>query len=148
MSELWEHSARVVCTHPGWSTLRGWGSVAASFFALFQGSGSLQFVLTEEHVEVDGDLAWVSLDENLLGAQAGATVAALNLFRYHPGEGRWQLICHHGSSVVAAGPGPADRMPPRPPGSGGLPPGTPGEPGRRPPGTGPPGPHPSGSGPA
>ena len=26
MSELWEHTDRVVCTHPGWATLRGWGA--------------------------------------------------------------------------------------------------------------------------
>ncbi|MDQ4098748.1 MAG: DUF4440 domain-containing protein, partial [Actinomycetota bacterium] len=24
MSRVWEHSERVVCTHPGWATLRGW----------------------------------------------------------------------------------------------------------------------------
>ena len=37
MSDLWERSDRATCTHPGWATLRGWGPIAASFFALFQG---------------------------------------------------------------------------------------------------------------
>ena len=98
MSDVWEHSDRALCTHPGWATLRGWGRVSASFFALFQGQ-PLQFVLTEEQVEVDGDLAWVSIDENLLGAQGGATVAALNLFRRDPDDGRWRMVGHHGSVV-------------------------------------------------
>ena len=24
MGQVWEHSERVVCTHPGWPILRGW----------------------------------------------------------------------------------------------------------------------------
>jgi ketosteroid isomerase-like protein len=99
MSEVWERSPRAQCTHPGWSTLRGWSKVAGSFFALFQGVDSLQFLLTEEHVETIGDTAWVTVDENLLGAQGGATVAALNLF-VRDAQGRWRMVCHHGSVVA------------------------------------------------
>jgi ketosteroid isomerase-like protein len=101
MSDLWEHSERAVCTHPGWARLRGWGAVASSWFALFQGPQQLQFVLTEERIEVVGDVAWVSVDENLLGSQGGATVAALNVFVRQPGSGAWRLVCHHGSVVSA-----------------------------------------------
>ena len=99
MSDLWEHSGRPVCTHPGWPTLRGWGAISASFYALFQGPQHLQFLLTEEHVEVNGDVAWVSVDENILGDQAGATVAAINVFERGSTDGRWRLVCHHGSPV-------------------------------------------------
>jgi hypothetical protein len=99
MSDLWERSDRSTCTHPGWVTLRGWGSIAASFFALFQGPPSLQFLLTEERAEVVGNLAWVSVDENLLGAQGGATVAALNVFVRGEADGEWRMVCHHGSVV-------------------------------------------------
>jgi ketosteroid isomerase-like protein len=109
MSELWEHSDRVVCTHPGWRTLRGWGAVSGSWFALFRGPNPLQFILTDEVVVVDGDLAWVTGDENLIGSgpgdvgDLGGTVAALNLFRRHPtdhGGERWLLVAHHGSAVA------------------------------------------------
>jgi ketosteroid isomerase-like protein len=99
MSDLWERSDRASCTHPGWATLEGWGSVAASFFALFQNGVSLQFVLTRERVRVVGDAAWVSLDENLLGDQGGVTVAALNLFVRTGGQ--WRMTGHHGSVVQA-----------------------------------------------
>src|SRR3954471_22204184 len=75
MSDVWERSDRATCTHPGWSTLRGWGKVASSFFTLFTGPQRVQFVLTDAHVEVEGRVGWVSLDENLLGDQGGATVA-------------------------------------------------------------------------
>ena len=101
MSDVWERSDRAICTHPGWPTLRGWGKIASSFFALFSGSNRLQFLLTNEHIEVDGSMAWVSVDENLLGDQGGNTVAALNVFSYDDAGQRWRLVCHHGSVVTA-----------------------------------------------
>lgn len=99
MSDVWERSERALCTHPGWSTLEGWGAVASSYFALFQHGSQLQFVLTRERVRVVGDAAWVWLDENLLGDQGGVTVSALNLFVRH--GGRWRMAGHHGSVVQA-----------------------------------------------
>jgi hypothetical protein len=101
MSDLWERSDRVLCTHPGWATLEGWGAVAASFFALFQNGQQIQFVLTRERVTVVDGAAWVSLDENLLGAQGGVTVAAVNFFVME-GSGAWRMVGHHGSVVQAS----------------------------------------------
>ncbi len=103
MSALWERSGRSACTHPGWATLRGWGPIAASFAALFQGGSGLQFVLTREHPVVVGDAGWMNVDENLLGDQGGVTVATLNVFVRDAGA--WRLVNHHGS-VVHATPGP------------------------------------------
>ena len=98
MSDLWEHSPEAMCTHPGWSTLRGWAAIVSSFAALFRGGQSLQFLLTEVSAVVRGDTAWVSVDENLLGDQGGTTVAALNIFTRDV-SGRWRLVVHHGSAV-------------------------------------------------
>lgn len=100
MSLVWEHSERVVCTHPGWRPLRGWGAVAASFFTLLTGSEELQFVLTHEQIVVCGDMAWVSVEENLLSHEGSGTVAAVNIFHYEEMARRWLLVCHHGSPVV------------------------------------------------
>jgi ketosteroid isomerase-like protein len=101
MSDVWEHSDRVVCTHPGWRSLRGWGAVSASWFALFRGPQRLQFILTNETVELSGGVAWVCVDENLIGAQGtGGTVAAVNVFVAD--SGRWQMVVHHGSPVASA----------------------------------------------
>jgi ketosteroid isomerase-like protein len=99
MSDVWEHTDRTACTHPGWATLHGWAAIASSFFALFQGGQGMQFILTGERVQVVGDLAWVSLDEDLLDARVGGTVAALNVFAR--AEGRWWMVVHHGSPVAA-----------------------------------------------
>jgi ketosteroid isomerase-like protein len=101
MSEVWEHSDRVVCTHPGWTLLRGWGAVSASWFALFGGPQVLQFILTNTSAVVEGDTAWVTVDENLIGPDGtGGTVAALNLFVRV--DGRWLMVAHHGSPVASA----------------------------------------------
>jgi len=99
MSDLWEHSGRAVCTHPGWATLKGWGAIVSSFAAMFRGENSLQFLLTEASASVNGDTAWVTVDENLLGDQGGATVAAVNIFTRSP-QG-WRLVVHIGSPVHA-----------------------------------------------
>ena len=97
MSDLWEHSERSVCIHPGWPSLRGWGPIVASFAAMFRGGQSLQFLLTDAIAFVEGSVGWVTVDENLLGEQGGNTVAAVNLFASTP-DG-WRLVVHHGSSV-------------------------------------------------
>jgi hypothetical protein len=100
MSDVWERSGRVLCTHPGWATLAGWGQVAASYFALFQGGQQIQFVLTRETVAQQGDIAWVSVDENLLGDQGGVTVATINIFARDASDpAPWRMVCHHGSVV-------------------------------------------------
>ncbi|MDQ1403107.1 MAG: hypothetical protein QOG03_1423 [Actinomycetota bacterium] len=99
MSDVWERSERVLCVHPGWKPLRGWGPVSGSFFALFQGPSQLQFILTDEQVETAGSMAWVSVDENILGDQTGAMVSAVNVFRREE-DGPWRMVCHHGSVVT------------------------------------------------
>jgi ketosteroid isomerase-like protein len=98
MSDVWEHSDRIVCTHPGWRTLRGWAAVSASWFALFGGPNHLQFILTDEAVSIEGDTAWVTVDENLIGESIGGTVAGLNVFVFD-GQ-RWRMVVHHGAAVA------------------------------------------------
>ncbi len=102
MSDLWEHSDAVTCTHPGWASLHGWASVSASWFAIFDQSPPMQVFLTDLRIQVVGDAAWVTLDENLLGAgsdPAGTTVSALKVLRRQAGT--WRIVAHHGSVVVA-----------------------------------------------
>ncbi|MDQ4090531.1 MAG: nuclear transport factor 2 family protein [Actinomycetota bacterium] len=98
MSLVWEHSDRIICTHPGWASLRGWAQVAASFFALFQNSLQLQFILTKERAEVAGDVGWVTVDENILQSSTATTVSALNLF-VRGDDGGWRMVAHHASPV-------------------------------------------------
>jgi ketosteroid isomerase-like protein len=110
MSHIWEHSDRASVTHPGWPTLRGWARVIGSWEAIFANTGYIQFVLTDEVITVVDDVAWVTLDENILQASgseagagmdteelSGAHIAATNL--YLRGEEGWRMLLHHGSPV-------------------------------------------------
>lgn len=108
MAEVWERTDRATVTHPGWPTLHGWAKVAGSWDAIFRNTPYIQFFLTEERIEVAGDLAWVMLDENILQAVGAggaveqqelseARVAAINL--YANTEGRWRMVVHHASAV-------------------------------------------------
>ena len=101
MSDVWLHEDHVACTHPGWATLRGWPAVSASWFALFQGNGDMQWILTEVEPVVRGDTGWVTLDENLISEARGQTVAAVNVFERR--AGRWRMVLHHGSPVQGPG---------------------------------------------
>jgi len=111
MADVWERSDRVRVTHPGWPTLAGWTRVAGSWDAIFRNTPYIQFVLTDERVEVVGDAAWVTLDENILQAAgpagedqpplSGARVAATNVFVRDADS--WRMVLHHGSPVGATG---------------------------------------------
>ena len=99
MARVWEHADRTACIHPGWPILRGWPAIEQSWRQIFSGPGRNQFILTNIDVSLDGEVAWVTLDENLVSDGATGTVAATNLFARS--EGEWKLVVHHGSPVVA-----------------------------------------------
>lgn len=99
MAAVWEQSDRTVCIHPGWPILRTWRPIHESWRRIFVGPGRNQFILTNEAVAIDGDVAWVTLEENLVDGGATGTVAATNLFARQE-DGRWLLVAHHGSPVM------------------------------------------------
>lgn len=98
MQAAWEHTDRAVCIHPGWPILRTWPLIEESWRRIFAGPSRNQFILTNEAVAVDGDLAWVTLEENLVDTGATGTIAATNVFGR--GDGGWKLVVHHGSPVM------------------------------------------------
>lgn len=98
LGQLWEPTERAVCTHPGWGMLRGWERIRDSYAAIFRGR-RLQFIVTDADVQVEGDVAWVTCDENLWGEGVTGTVSALNLFVRDPVDRRWRLVAHHASPV-------------------------------------------------
>ena len=97
MAAVWELSDRVACTHPGWTTLHGWPQIGASWRAIFSNS-TLQVIVTNHHVVIGADMAFVTNDENLIDTRGGGTVAALNAFARDGDD--WRMIAHHASSVA------------------------------------------------
>lgn len=101
MSDAWHHDDRVVCTHPGWTTLVGWAKVGGSWAVLLANQQRLQFIVTNQLATVRGDVGWVTCEENILDGPGGSTVAALNVFERIGGV--WKMVAHHGSPVHAFG---------------------------------------------
>ncbi len=99
MAQAWEQSERAVCVHPGWPILRGWAEVERSWRGILSGPGRNQFILTNLDVTVRGDVAWVTVDENLVDGAATGTIAATNVF-CRDDHGAWKLTLHHGSPVM------------------------------------------------
>ena len=101
MERVWAKDADIQCGHPGWRILRGWGPVMESWKRIFENTPSMKFTLTDVKVEVRGELAWVTLYENLNstieGQNYSAAILTTNMFQ-KTSEG-WRMILHHGSSV-------------------------------------------------
>ncbi len=101
MEEVWAKDADIQCGHPGWRILRGWGPVMESWKRIFENTPAVQFTLTDVKIEVRGELAWVTLYENLNSSIEGQTFSAailtINIFQ-KTADG-WRMILHHGSSV-------------------------------------------------
>jgi hypothetical protein len=98
MSEVWDHSEEAICVHPGWPILRTWPLVDDSWRRILSGPGRNQFILTNISVNGSGEVAWVTLDENLVQGSATGTIAATNVFVRR--EGQWLMVLHHGSPVA------------------------------------------------
>ena len=99
MTAVWEHTDRVVCVHPGWPILRGWELVEEAWRRIFEGVGRNQFILTNTSTQLVGDMAWVTLEENLVDRGETFAVAATNVFVLV--DGVWKMTAHHGSSIHA-----------------------------------------------
>jgi len=102
MEKVWARDAEVQCGHPGWRILRGWGPVMESWRRIFENTPSMKFTLTDVKIEVSGNLAWVTLYENLNSSVEGQSysVAVLTTNMFHKTTEGWRMILHHGSSVA------------------------------------------------
>ena len=104
MERVWAKDADIQCGHPGWRILRGWGPVMESWKRIFENTPSMQFTLTDVNIQVSGEVAWVTLYENLNSSIEGqnysAAILTTNVFQ-KTADG-WRMILHHGSSVSQA----------------------------------------------
>ncbi len=102
MESVWAKDVDIQCGHPGWRILRGWNPVMESWRRIFENTPTIRFMLTDLFIEVRGELAWVTLYENLNssleGQNVAATILTTNIFR--KGSDGWRMVHHHGSSVA------------------------------------------------
>ena len=118
MAAVWDDADDIRCIHPGWPALIGRQRVMRSWSVLMANTSYIQFFLTAVTAEVEGDVAIVTCEENILTGTDDATggaeieglagsqkVRATNVVRRRGDGGR--LWLHHASPVLAP-PGPAE----------------------------------------
>ena len=102
MEAIWLSDPKIVCIHPGWRKLGGWGPVMQSWARIFDSAFEMKFEVRELEVLVGNDLAVIVTEENLTqrGYDGGARtqVLATNVFE-RVGQ-KWMMIVHHGSPVM------------------------------------------------
>jgi ketosteroid isomerase-like protein len=103
MEAVWSHDEHIVCVHPGWERLIGWGNVRKAFEQIFDNTVDIKFGIEEISLRVSGDLAAMSVVENLRshvpeGGVVGQ-VLAVNIFERQ--QGAWRLVCHHATPFEA-----------------------------------------------
>ncbi|MBB5998017.1 nuclear transport factor 2 family protein [Streptomonospora salina] len=108
MRRVWaeeDEAPDLVCVNPGWPLLRGRSEIMRAWTLIMANVPYIQYVLTETHIGVSGEVAMVTCEENVLTAEddqpgfvAGGQVVATNMFVYTP-EG-WRLWSHHASPVM------------------------------------------------
>lgn len=106
MEAIWDESDDVRCVHPGWPLLLGRSRVLRSWSVIMANTSYIQFFLTGIAAIVEGDLAVVTCEENILTAVVDADgsmsesvkVIATNVFRRRA-DG-WKVVVHHGSPVL------------------------------------------------
>ena len=102
MEQVWMRDARIVCIHPGWRKLSGWGPVMNSWERIFESAFEMKFQINELEIFLDGNIAVVVTEENL--TQHGydgisrSQVLATNVYE-RVGQ-KWWLVLHHGSPVM------------------------------------------------
>lgn len=107
MEAAWAHDGQVTCVHPGWPLADGWTAVRQSWSTIFRHTDQMRFRISDEKIDVLGDVAWVVCVEHIRSGGGEGTVLATNVFRRD--GARWRLVHHHGSSFVAAPAEPLER---------------------------------------
>jgi ketosteroid isomerase-like protein len=102
MEGVWLRDPKIVCIHPGWRKLSGWGPVMQSWERIFQSAFEMKFDAREVEVFEGRDLAVVVTEENLTqrgyDGTARSQVLATNIFE-RIGQ-KWLMVLHHGSPVM------------------------------------------------
>jgi len=102
MEKVWLKDRQIVCIHPGWRKLAGWGPVMESWERIFGGVFEMKFDIGDVDVIMTGDLAVLTAEENLTQRGYDGTmktqVLTTNVFERVGNE--WFMVMHHGSPVM------------------------------------------------
>ena len=95
MDRLWAKRHPVMCTHPGWSPLKGRTAILDSWCNILANPDSTGVACSDDEAFLYGDTAVVLCEEGL----PGHTLAATNIFIREDGE--WRLVHHQAGPIFA-----------------------------------------------
>jgi ketosteroid isomerase-like protein len=102
MEKVWLKDRQIVCIHPGWRKLSGWGPVMESWERIFDGVFEMSFEIGAVDVIMTSDIAVLVVEENLTQRGYDGTmktqVLTTNVFERVGNE--WFMVMHHGSPVM------------------------------------------------
>jgi len=110
MESVWLKDPQIICIHPGWPELAGWGPIMRSWERIFENVFEMKFDLRVVEARVNADLGFVLVEENLTqrGYEGVVKAKLLSTNVFARAGTRWWLVLHHGSPVMAP---PADEPP-------------------------------------
>ncbi len=103
MTAVWSHGIGSLCIHPGRNAVRGWDEIRSSWDRIFRNTNYLEIDIEIINTEINGDLAYIVLIENVLqvgsgGRRVKALSIATNVFECM--AQKWYLVHHHGSPIM------------------------------------------------
>ncbi len=97
MSDVWSRGAQVTALHPIGGRDVSWDNIAASFERVAQIASEGQIRLTDQIIQIAGDMACESGTEEghlvLAGLRASIDHGVTNVYRRE--DGVWKIIHHH-----------------------------------------------------
>jgi len=98
MDEIWLHSDHAVCIHPGWTPLKGWSDIRASWVNIFRNTQMHKIKTEIFSSNVIEKLGWISCFEQI-GVIVGNEMASgyaftTNIFTLT--DDGWKIVVHHG----------------------------------------------------
>lgn len=102
MSAVWSKGTSSLCIHPGRKALRGWEEIRDSWEMIFRATKYLEIDTDPISTEVNGNIAYVVLIENVLQISGNQKIKAQSMATniFEQMGGKWYLIHHHGSPIM------------------------------------------------
>lgn len=102
MSVIWSKGTASLCVHPGRKVIQGWDAIRSSWEQIFNAAQYLEIDIQIISTELNGDIGYVVLVENVLQVvgrrRLQAQSIATNIFARMANQ--WYLIHHHGSPLI------------------------------------------------
>ncbi|HTW87716.1 MAG TPA: nuclear transport factor 2 family protein [Candidatus Binataceae bacterium] len=103
MESVWLKDPRIICIHPGWPELAGWGPIMNSWERIFENVFEMKFEIRVVDARVNDGLGFVVVEETLTqrGYEGVVKARVLSTNVFERAGTQWWMVLHHGSPIMA-----------------------------------------------